>query len=272
MTGADEHVRRRAGADRFVTVIADPAPVRERRGPSRTRGIVTGHFKKTLKTWLAGEPDSWKAGIEVVAMDGIGWAPRSAASEELPGSVPVMDPLHAHQRAQALDECRQRARRQIRGRKGAGQGTSCTGRSAPSSLGPPCSHPIRQDRRRRRVRPLGPYRGGIDAKRLPAHAVRRPRHLPQSRGWHPAGPHPHTHGSGHAPRVGRVRPSGPHPQAPTGGHPHPLSATPTPQRPHQSHGRALGTPQEHCPGIPQPNPLPTPRPPRNRRSRTPPTP
>ena len=27
-------------------------------------------------------------------------------------------PLHAHQRAQALDECRQRARRQIRGRKG----------------------------------------------------------------------------------------------------------------------------------------------------------
>lgn len=92
MTGADEHVRRRAGADRFVTVIADPAPVRERRGPSRTRGIVTGHFKKTLKTWLAGEPDSWKAGIEVVAMDGIGWAPRSAASEELPGSVPVMAP------------------------------------------------------------------------------------------------------------------------------------------------------------------------------------
>ena len=45
VTGADEHVRRRAGADRFVTVIADPAPVRERRGLSRTRGIVTGHFK-----------------------------------------------------------------------------------------------------------------------------------------------------------------------------------------------------------------------------------
>ena len=53
----------------------------------------------------------------MVGMDGIGWAPSSAAAEELPGSVPMMDPLHAHQRAQALDECRQRARRQIRGRK-----------------------------------------------------------------------------------------------------------------------------------------------------------
>ena len=141
VTGADEHVRRRAGADRFVTVIADPAPVRERRGPSRTRGIVTGHFKKTLKTWLAGEPDSWKAGIEVVAMDGIGWAPRSAASEELPGSVPVMDPLHAHQRAQALDECRQRARRQIRGRKGPGRGPPVRGAPRPPHWGRPAHTP-----------------------------------------------------------------------------------------------------------------------------------
>lgn len=141
VTGADEHVRRRAGADRFVTVIADPAPVRERRGPSRTRGIVTGHFKKTLKTWLAGEPDSWKAGIEVVAMDGIGWAPKSAASEELPGSVPVMDPLHAHQRAQALDECRQRARRQIRGRKGPGRGPPVRGAPRPPHWGRPAHTP-----------------------------------------------------------------------------------------------------------------------------------
>lgn len=76
-----------------------------------------GSCERALKTWLEGRPDSWKAGIEVVGMDGIGWAPSSAAAEELPGSVPMMDPLHAHQRAQALDECRQRARRQIRGRK-----------------------------------------------------------------------------------------------------------------------------------------------------------
>lgn len=86
VTGADEHVRRRAGADRFVTVIADPAPVRERRGPSRTRGTVPGSCEQALKTWLEGRPDSWKAGIEVVAMDGIGWAPSSAAAEELPDS------------------------------------------------------------------------------------------------------------------------------------------------------------------------------------------
>ena len=147
MTGADEHVRRRAGADRFVTVIADPAPVRDRRGPSRTRGIVTGHFKKALKTWLAGEPDSWKAGIEVVAMDGIGWAPRSAAAEKLPGSTPREPPPRPPARPSPgrVPTTRPPA---DPGRQGAGQGTPCTGRSAPSSLRPPCSHPIRQDRRK----------------------------------------------------------------------------------------------------------------------------
>ena len=89
--GVDEHVRRIAGHT-FVTVIVDPAPVRERRGPSHARGIFPGRCEQVLKTWLAGKADSWKAGIEVVAMDGIGWAPSSAAAEELPGSVPVMDP------------------------------------------------------------------------------------------------------------------------------------------------------------------------------------
>ena len=71
MIGVDERVLRRAGADRFVTVIADPAPVRERHGPSRALDIVPGRCEQALKTWLAGRPNSWNAGIEVVAMDGI---------------------------------------------------------------------------------------------------------------------------------------------------------------------------------------------------------
>ena len=60
--GVDEHVRRRAGGDRFVTVIVDPAPVRERCGPSRARGIVPGRCEQALTTWLSGRPSSREGG------------------------------------------------------------------------------------------------------------------------------------------------------------------------------------------------------------------
>ena len=61
--GVDEHVWRRAGGRPvLVTVIVDPAPVRERRGPSRARGIVPGRCEQALKTWLAGRPGSREGG------------------------------------------------------------------------------------------------------------------------------------------------------------------------------------------------------------------
>ena len=78
--------------------------MRERRGPSRARGTVPGSCEQALKTWLEGRLDSWKAGIEVVAMDGIGWAPSSAAAEELPGTVPVMDPSTPAPQPLGIDE------------------------------------------------------------------------------------------------------------------------------------------------------------------------
>ncbi|EJF37761.1 hypothetical protein HMPREF1317_0863 [Schaalia georgiae F0490] len=58
MIGVDEHVRRHARGDRFVTVIADSAPMRERHGPSRALDIVSGRCEQALITWLAGRPNS----------------------------------------------------------------------------------------------------------------------------------------------------------------------------------------------------------------------
>ena len=141
--GVDEHVRRIAGHT-FVTVIVDPAPVRERRDPSRARGTVPGSCEQALRTWLEGRPDSWKAGIEVVAMDGIGWAPSSAAAEELLGSTPREPPPRPPKPWTSADNAPAGRSGAARGRAGA----PCTGRSAPSSLRPPCSHPTRQDRRK----------------------------------------------------------------------------------------------------------------------------
>lgn len=144
--GVDEHVRRIAGHT-FVTVIVDPAPVRERRDPSRARGTVPGSCEQALKTWLEGRPDSWKAGIEVVAMDGIGWAPSSAAAEELLGSTPREPPPRPPKPWTSADNAPAGRSGAARGRAGA----PCTGCSAPSSLRPPCSHPTQ----------AGPSEGGV---------------------------------------------------------------------------------------------------------------
>lgn len=46
-----------------------------------------------FKTWLADRPQAWRDGVEVVAMDGFtGY--KTAAAEELPQAVAVMDPFH----------------------------------------------------------------------------------------------------------------------------------------------------------------------------------
>jgi transposase len=83
--------------------------------------MVEGHSKQVFKTWLAGRPQAWRDRIEVVAMDGFtGFT--TAAAEELPDAVAVMDPFHVARLAgDALDLCRRRvqqARHGHRGRKG----------------------------------------------------------------------------------------------------------------------------------------------------------
>ena len=82
--GVDEHVWRHTPyGDKYVTVILDLTPIRERSGPCRLLDMVPGRSKQVFKTWLASRPDTWRERIEIVAMDGFTGF-KSAAAEELP--------------------------------------------------------------------------------------------------------------------------------------------------------------------------------------------
>ena len=93
--GVDEHCwRHTRKGDKFVTVIIDLTPVRDRKGPARLLDMVDGRSKKVFKTWLAARPQAWRAGLDVVAMDGFTGF-KTAAAEELPTATAVMDPFYA---------------------------------------------------------------------------------------------------------------------------------------------------------------------------------
>jgi len=117
--GVDEHVWRHSRfGDKFVTVIIDLTPAREKTGPARLLDMVEGRSKAVFKQWLAGRPKQWSAGIEVVAMDGFTGF-KTAAAEELPDAVPVMDPFHVVRLAgDALDRARQRVQQDTLGHRG----------------------------------------------------------------------------------------------------------------------------------------------------------
>ncbi len=117
--GVDEHVWRhtRAG-DKYVTVIIDLTPVREKTGPARLLDMVEGRSKAVFKRWLAARPAPWQEQIEAVAMDGFTGF-KSATVEELPGAAAVMDPFHVVRLAgDALENCRRRVQQDIFGRRG----------------------------------------------------------------------------------------------------------------------------------------------------------
>ena len=110
--------RRTRRGDRYVTVIIDLTPVRDRSGPARLLDVVPGRSKKVLQTWLAAQGESWRGWVEVVAMDGFTGF-KSAAGEELPQARAVMDPFHVVSLAgDKLDQCRRRIQRAITGRRG----------------------------------------------------------------------------------------------------------------------------------------------------------
>lgn len=117
--GVDEHVwRHTRRGDKYVTVIIDLTPVREKTGSARLLDMVEGRSKAVFKTWLAARPQAWRNGIEVVAMDGFTGF-KTATAEELPDAVAVMDPFHVVRLAgDALDECRRRIQRDTFGRRG----------------------------------------------------------------------------------------------------------------------------------------------------------
>jgi transposase len=117
--GVDEHVwRHTRGGSKYVTVIIDLTAVRKRTGPARLLDMVEGRSKQAFKTWLAGRPQAWRDGVEVVAMDGFTGF-KTATTEELPGAAAVMDPFHVVRLAgDALDRCRRRVQQATIGHRG----------------------------------------------------------------------------------------------------------------------------------------------------------
>ncbi|MFJ6004019.1 ISL3 family transposase [Arthrobacter sp. NPDC092385] len=117
--GVDEHVwRHTRPGDKYVTVIIDLTPIRDKTGPARLLDMVEGRSKAVFKDWLQGRPQAWRDGVEVVAMDGFTGF-KTATSEELPDAVPVMDPFHVVRLAgDGLDRCRQRVQQATRGHRG----------------------------------------------------------------------------------------------------------------------------------------------------------
>jgi transposase len=119
VVGVDEHVwRHTRRGDKYVTVIIDLTGIRDGTGPARLLYMVEGRSKQAFKTWLAEQTESWRADVEVVAMDGFTGF-KTATTEELPDAVAVMDPFHTVRLAgDALDRCRRRVQQAIHGHRG----------------------------------------------------------------------------------------------------------------------------------------------------------
>ena len=117
--GVDEHVwRHTRRGDKYVTVIIDLTGIRDHTGPARLLDMVEGRSKQAFKTWLSERPQAWRDRVEVVAMDGFTGF-KTAATEELPDAVAVMDPFHVVRLAgAALDQCRRRVQQAVHGHRG----------------------------------------------------------------------------------------------------------------------------------------------------------
>ena len=117
--GVDEHVwRHTRHGDRYVTVIIDLTPIRDGTGPARLLDMVPGRSKAAFKAWLAQREQAWRDAVQVVAMDGFTGF-KTAAAEELPDAVAVMDPFHVVRLAgDALDRCRRRVQQELHGHRG----------------------------------------------------------------------------------------------------------------------------------------------------------
>lgn len=117
--GVDEHVwRHTRKGDKYVTVVIDLTPTRDKTGPARLLDMVEGRSKAVFKQWLAARPAAWSERIEVVAMDGFTGF-KTAAAEELPEATAVMDPFHVVRLAgDGLDRCRRRIQQELHGHRG----------------------------------------------------------------------------------------------------------------------------------------------------------
>jgi len=120
--GVDEHGWSHSrGGDQYVTVIIYLTGTRDGTGTARLLDLADGRSKQASKPWLAERQESWRDGVEVVAMDGFTGF-KTATTEELPDAIAVMDRFHVVRlTGDALDQCRRRVQQAIcghRGRKG----------------------------------------------------------------------------------------------------------------------------------------------------------
>ena len=117
--GVDEHAwRHTRKGDKYVTVIIDLTAVRAGTGPARLLDMVEGRSKQVFTGWLQTQSAEFRDGIEAVAMDGFTGF-KTAAAEQLPDAVAVMDPFHVVALAgEALDRCRQRVQQDTCGHRG----------------------------------------------------------------------------------------------------------------------------------------------------------
>jgi transposase len=87
--------------------------------PGWLRGLVPGRSGAAVATWLAAQPDAWRAGIEVVALDPSAPPFAAAISRLLPQATLVVDHWHLVRLAnQAVTEVRQRVVREQLSRRG----------------------------------------------------------------------------------------------------------------------------------------------------------
>jgi len=99
-------------------VIIDLTPIRCGTGPARLLDMVEGRSKAAFTAWLAARPQTWRDGVEVVAMDGFTGF-KTATTQELPDAVVVLDPFHVVRLAgDALDRCRRRVQQDLHGHRG----------------------------------------------------------------------------------------------------------------------------------------------------------
>ena len=75
------HTRR---GDRYVTVMIDLTPVRDRSGPARLLDVVPNRSKTVLKTWLSQRDQDWRGRVEVVATGRFHRVPRAPPARSSP--------------------------------------------------------------------------------------------------------------------------------------------------------------------------------------------
>ena len=227
--GVDEHVwRHTPHQDRYVTVILDLTPIRDRSGPSRLLDMVPGRSKQVFKTWLASQPDTWREHIEIVAMDGFTGA-GSTAAEELPDATAVMDPFHVvHLAGNTLDECRRRTGQELHHRRGRATDPLYKARRMLAHQILP-SHPTPTTPDPRPVRQRLPRRARSHLERLPEHHRRLPRARHERGQGHDGSRNQYTDLHARTEGHDRAHDAGQDTQTPSQAHPGLHQTTPTPQ-------------------------------------------